>query len=327
MMRISIWHQFASNHSNEFSIVGTFETVEAAQKAYAELREMLREIAEWYHYNPLDYDLLSPAEEHFAQHFGVEWLSPLDCFDRSDPDAYVDMIYCLDTHILIASPFQPHSTGKPLADIMAKLGGQVIADLGDFSLTGIDVTLQCLAPDETIAQEIYEQVVEYFRYLRGISKIPPWIGYGENGRDPRTDAYIQAKQKVNARWQAESQFAAENRNLRLKIEKAYQQGQQELFSRLQTEYNELEKQVRSNLPEVNSAEWKLIMAMPDNVGAFGRWDESEMNPKELQRRGRQLSLGHICFVTSIVRGLPAILAWLKDLGCTEIQYTIAEYKW
>jgi hypothetical protein len=47
-MRVSIWQQFSSNHSGHFWVVGTFKTVEDAQKAYDELRAMLTEIDRWH---------------------------------------------------------------------------------------------------------------------------------------------------------------------------------------------------------------------------------------------------------------------------------------
>src|SRR5215475_13956899 len=47
-MRISIWQQFASNHSNSFIVVGRFQTVEQAQQAYQSIRSVLQHLREGY---------------------------------------------------------------------------------------------------------------------------------------------------------------------------------------------------------------------------------------------------------------------------------------
>ena len=47
-MRISIWQQFSSNHSSSFTIIGTFENSEAAQRAAIEFRAILEKIVGWY---------------------------------------------------------------------------------------------------------------------------------------------------------------------------------------------------------------------------------------------------------------------------------------
>jgi hypothetical protein len=47
-MKIHIWQQFASNHSNSFTVVRTFPAVEAAQTTAATLQQLFDDIqAQW----------------------------------------------------------------------------------------------------------------------------------------------------------------------------------------------------------------------------------------------------------------------------------------
>src|SRR5579863_2710451 len=79
-MRISIWQQFSSNHSSDFTLVGEFRSVDDAQRAGDELRHILQTVVDWYVAHP-EVDearftegscLPSPAEIEFAKQYGVE---------------------------------------------------------------------------------------------------------------------------------------------------------------------------------------------------------------------------------------------------------------
>src|SRR5579864_8296453 len=82
-MGISIWRQFSSNHSANFTVVGQFETPERAHEVAEEMRAMLRAIGEWWEQYPglegqIEHDLgkrgqLTPPEAHFKEQYGVAW--------------------------------------------------------------------------------------------------------------------------------------------------------------------------------------------------------------------------------------------------------------
>jgi hypothetical protein len=47
-MRISIWNQFASNHSGSFMVVGSFKTAQSAAEAEKNLRQIVADIYQWF---------------------------------------------------------------------------------------------------------------------------------------------------------------------------------------------------------------------------------------------------------------------------------------
>ena len=78
-MRVSIWRQFSSNHSNSFTVIGTFKTPEIAYTVADRLRTILVEIAQWYEADPewaanyQELGLLSPPEVEYSEQYGIAW--------------------------------------------------------------------------------------------------------------------------------------------------------------------------------------------------------------------------------------------------------------
>jgi hypothetical protein len=86
-MKTSIWQQFSSNHSADFTLIGKFDTVEEAQAAAEIIRNFLTAVRDWYqengddHFDEAEYGPLTPPEKAFATQydlsdqwtFSVEW--------------------------------------------------------------------------------------------------------------------------------------------------------------------------------------------------------------------------------------------------------------
>jgi hypothetical protein len=102
-MRVSLWRQFSGNHSSSFTLVGVFDSPEAAQEGAERLRAMLEQIAIWREQHPLPngwaYDDPTPPELELAQQYGVEWTYGLDWL--SGPEDVDDLITTFDRLILI----------------------------------------------------------------------------------------------------------------------------------------------------------------------------------------------------------------------------------
>lgn len=91
-MQIHVWQQFSSNHSAGFTVVGEFETPEAAEKAAEELRTIIRQIMAWHVKNPNAYDPddqslrpPSPPEVEVAEKYDVEWEFHVDWIKDASP--------------------------------------------------------------------------------------------------------------------------------------------------------------------------------------------------------------------------------------------------
>lgn len=187
-MQITIWREYSSNHSSRFTVVGVFESAEKAERAAAELMDMVRTILDWYQ-QPEHADALqerqdgcappSPPEMHFARQYGVEWsMYSLDwLWDDGEANRPVRTF----ENLVFIDGTESKLGAKPADALMAKLGGQVLVDgsivvdelIVDLSivvdeLTGMNVmegmvtvSLTCTAPDEATAQTIYDEMTTY----------------------------------------------------------------------------------------------------------------------------------------------------------------------
>lgn len=79
-MKIRLWQQFSSNHSNGFTLIGIFPSVEKANKAYQRLDKLLKAIDKWRDAHPDDYryDLLTPPEKRIAATYDIDWEEPTE---------------------------------------------------------------------------------------------------------------------------------------------------------------------------------------------------------------------------------------------------------
>src|SRR5687768_7863721 len=68
-MKISLWQQFSSNHSNGFQVVGIFESVDDAANVETRLKQLLNEATRWHKENPLAG--ISEAEAQIIKEFDL----------------------------------------------------------------------------------------------------------------------------------------------------------------------------------------------------------------------------------------------------------------
>ena len=163
-MKVSIWHQFSSNHSGSFDIVGVFSSREAAQKAADEIRSIIKTIQDWHRNNPEKANALyerwssgdeypaplSEIEEVLAKKYDVRWPNGIDWFE----DAEIELI--LDHIVHVSTKYQVTWGPQPFDQIIERLGGYGLITgegIGD-TFGQIWVLLSCIAPDEATAIEI-----------------------------------------------------------------------------------------------------------------------------------------------------------------------------
>ena len=166
MMQVSIWQQFSSNHSSRFTVVGEFETPEAAQKAADILRQFAETIRQWYAENPdADEDwnaggpvLPIPPELEFSRQHNIEWGDHAHdwLFGEAVPVTHI-------ARLVFVNGTESDFGAKPLDDVLERLGGNVKVDgtiiysesddgwLTDEAYFSVSVSVTCLAPDASIA--------------------------------------------------------------------------------------------------------------------------------------------------------------------------------
>jgi len=170
-MRVTIWQQFGSNHSADFTVVGKFESTERANEVAEELRSMIRAIGQWWEQYPefetkwqVERDLLAkgqltPPETLYKNQYHVPWPgehdAPLDWIRGQAATNAVGEIgdwVLIDTNCIEGT----WMGSQPFEGILQKLGGKVVAQVEDRSELYMHFRFD--APDEATAEAIFQSV-------------------------------------------------------------------------------------------------------------------------------------------------------------------------
>lgn len=289
-MRISIWQQFSSNHSANFTVVGTFESQEKATTAAKELRDILDKIEMWWELltpeerydwgSQTETSTLTPPEFEFSNQYKVVWPFSINWF-HWHWDRDVSFISVFRNFILINNPHYHIWKGpQPIDGLMTQLGGDVAVEVSEsqsYPNTFLLLDLTCVALDELMAELIADEVNDYIHsnYEGAI----PWLAYHNGSLD------TQAK-------------------LLRKIE-------------------------RSDPDDKDIAYWKnstwvhnAIFNSALNVDLLENFPALLMG---VRRDKTQLQFSNLRFVNWIV-GIQGLSAWLEALGCAEITYRFWDVK-
>jgi hypothetical protein len=178
MMKISLWQQFSSNHSASFTVVGTFETPEAAYLAAEEIRRLLAGIVNYYadpeHKPILDQFWneggvlsLTPVEQEFAQKYGIDpedWTyngAGIDWIvEAKDIDSAVEM---WDEFVVVGNVGDTWLGAMPIDTLLNNMGGSIAVE-HEWG-RGLQVNVSCVAPDEATAAQFESTVRESQRLV------------------------------------------------------------------------------------------------------------------------------------------------------------------
>lgn len=177
-MRISIWQQWASNHSSSYSIVGCFESPEHARKAAVTVDGVVKDFIEWYERpENADLDMLpwdappTAVEAELIRKYGLKTdrrLTFTEDVRGSIRVAAVDRLAVIDVGSVLDGP------PMLLISLLERLGSQnVTTTLVAEGASVVDtlVSLTCNAPDASVAEAVYHSAQAH---LWSISETPPW---------------------------------------------------------------------------------------------------------------------------------------------------------
>jgi hypothetical protein len=153
-MKISLWTQFASNHSNSFTVVGSFPSEQSAVQAAAELREIFGHIIN----QSIRYDDTKPvkAEVYYAEEFDIKWDEHLDWVNEKG-------VVLLDQHLIVGSIYDTHQGAYVIDELIAKLGATTVIKQEEMGReTTIFVRVEAVAPDEINAKRLYEEINTFY---------------------------------------------------------------------------------------------------------------------------------------------------------------------
>lgn len=199
-MQVTVWRQFSSNHSAEYTIVGVFPTAAAAAHVGTDLKDLVTRIRRWREVHNDQQFAVSPPEREAEQTYGVVWEQPVDWlgFDHRLPDPALrtpdQHIVVQDTLVIVDAPGGSHTwqTGHQFAKVLAATGAQVFHEIymGDmpndhsksrFASASFDLT--ATAPDAATAEAVHAALHTYVdaskakHHLRTAFIPMPWAIY------------------------------------------------------------------------------------------------------------------------------------------------------
>lgn len=186
-MKVSIWQQFASNHSNNFTVVGQFASTNEAEVAYHQVRDVIRQLIESYKANPTDTWKYSPVEGERVRYptsveltvfqpFGIEPRRAVEWAEYHMSQEYTDKTIDLavrffENYLYVTDPPVGYGGAEPFNRLVQHLGGKILEVEETWEGLELATDIDCVAPDETTAHIIYQA-------LHTQSNQPlPWLEY------------------------------------------------------------------------------------------------------------------------------------------------------
>lgn len=187
-MKIKIWQQFASNHSAQYTVVGTFENDQEAQNVARVIEQLLMDMMQWYDQNNKSFQLTpTPAEEKLAEQFGINWQKSIDWVYLSfrfendhDPLKYFVQI---DNRVMIETNYiHTWQPGDQFDSLLKAMGAQVQRDI--YNADGPNNTrlfadsLTHVLVIEGLSGQQIEQISEIIqRHIANEDETWPWITF------------------------------------------------------------------------------------------------------------------------------------------------------
>jgi hypothetical protein len=175
MMKLTVWQQFSSNHSNSFTVVGIFPDEQQAKKTYTRIRTLIKEIDAWYEENELDkYESWSTSEPEKAigKEFRFSW-------DDQSPDAPTDFDLYDVSHFRNIVQISPSADSwtrrKPYETLLRRMGAKVAGydnaeQDDDATPTYFRAKITATLPSEDATASFVQKWLEKIEVKQGVVK-------------------------------------------------------------------------------------------------------------------------------------------------------------
>ena len=291
-MKISIWKQFSSNHSANYTVVGVFESAQQAQEARETIITIHEENANWYRDNnlyPRSLQNPSPIEEKYSKLYGFDWKEELDWawYRPEKPIAHFDRLVIIDT-----STVDTWQTGHQFVNLLSAMGANVYRYVtegrdpkyprDDWGHSGtyfsnFEYELHCITVNEKSANDFLITLSQVFNKERRYSNREPieWLHF-----HPELSSYT--------------------------IEQV-----QELESQYLSEFENSER--------VLSQEQRLLIS-------GWRRDVSVYTSKEttFQQHENRVIINKLS-VSDLAIGFQTFFLYLQSMGCEKVDYTFTQH--
>jgi len=311
-MKFTLWQQFSSNHSSSYTVVGEFQSLDAAQDAAELIRRIMQEAAKWcveHHEECYQLRAPTPIEKQYAVQYGFDWKERIDWLTYSHEQA----IHSVDRLVVINTrQVDTWQTGHQFANLLNAVGAKVTREVmggvdPDKQIEGVDLhgqgnmwmgmgfELQCDAGTSEHAERLATTLRTIFEQLRRSSELNdpiPWLVF-----HPQLSELTSEK-----------------------------------IAELERNYLKDEKQVRVIRAVLAFLSYKVVHRLWNKVRTLphDQWVSIGERRRELriyamvQQEENRLVFENVSFA-DIPIGLPVFIRYLEHLGCSNIGYTIRQY--
>jgi len=334
-MRISIWQQFSSNNSSDFTVVGEFASSQLALTAVAEISRLLRELGEWYEQpeNRAALDSirpprrgvnqpLTPIEIEFSQKYQIDWGQAIDWMRQSAWER--DAIIAMDRFVVISNLSVAYSWMgcHPIDNLIERLGGKAVCDSdrdGGYLVAVITAT----APSPAIAAQLCDGISAYLSFSDSFREdwLPvPWLNYWkaelaipEVAPDNLTalEAAYLGRERQSAEFHESSKELMET--LLTEANLADKSGEHEKAAELRQQWADVETKALEKLPPLSPEDEAYVLQAIQQARAIG----------EIHRYDSQLIFSLRADPTD--HNLFAVMQYLKVNGCTNVEFKIEQH--
>jgi hypothetical protein len=300
-VRILSWEQFSSNHSSSYTVVGEFQSPEAAHAASERIRGILEEVIAWCfaHYDDCHYStIMSPVEHQYGDHYGFDWKERIDWLTYGLYDAVtpIDRLVVIDP-----SHADTWQTGHQFVHLLAAMGANVAREVMGGQEPDIDhevwTSMSIEISADTSAEDALSLQTELRQYTKSResfhSAYPiPWLRYHPRLQQHTVDEIrkLEAEYLTDEAqtWPLHKEYGSDN----------------EGFHRAWAEVRTLAHE-----------QWVFIGRCRRNM---------EISRFSVNQTHQGVEIGDIRFA-EITIGFPAFLTYLREKGCANIRYTVNQY--
>lgn len=229
-----------------------------------------------------------------------------------------------DTYLIVDSGLPQTWLGARIIDqLVQALGASIIVE-EEMGRRSIAVDISCMAPEAAVATRLFAEFKVYLtleRHRMGSKAYIPWLLYSSGTMHPEPEKllrldkiYRQHEWKQDKPYYDLTEVVADLETLQ---ESAKRQGDQFMVGHVQNTLQELHEPEAEHeiIGEHRDFVWSARRAIPATPGEGATGD--------VIRTGLQLRLSNLWFL-ELGKSLPAVLAWLRGSGCSDISYEIRQ---
>jgi hypothetical protein len=330
-MRVSLWRQFSSNNSSSYVIVGAFATPERANEAAGEFKTLLQKLWDWYQAHPdvreavlgEENHPLTDAERAIMREYPLEFDEAIEWVARETSlDFLPDAVTTFENLLFVATVDETKTQDKPLAQFMHHLGADVKFEQAMESHLTVHVSAR--PPDEITANFIKAAAEDYLKYP--LWSVAPWALFFGGQFVPNPE---QVSRDIDIFFENHAAWSAWHDEHRAELNDLSKQREDAWRAKDDSAAKILDEQIRTLLAGQYEVEPRLPVEVEQYIKRVVHFTFAETleDDQPIVIEDGIVKFPELVFFDEIGYGLPAIVMWLRALGCTDVRYEFDPITW